>query len=66
MLAIHKGYILFIYFRLLFVKLTVFPTIYIWISVDPLSPHDAIKHHFASLKTDFISLQPRVLERKFR
>ena len=31
----------------------------------PLSPHDALKHHFTSLKTDFIFLQQRVLERKF-
>ena len=23
--------------------------------VHPLSPHDALKHHFASLKNDFIS-----------
>ena len=27
-----------------------------------LSPHDALKHHFTSLKTDLISLQPRVFE----
>ena len=32
---------------------------------NPLSPHDASKHHLASLKTDLISQQPRVLERKF-
>ena len=32
---------------------------------NPLSPHDALKHHFASLKTYLIFLQPRVLERKF-
>ena len=32
---------------------------------NPLSPHDALKHHFTSLKTDFIFLQPRVLEREF-
>ena len=31
----------------------------------PLSLHDALKHHFTSLKTDLIFLQPRVLERKF-
>ena len=30
--------------------------------VNPLSPHDAIKHHFTSLKTDLIFLQLRVLE----
>ena len=33
--------------------------------INPLSPHDALKHHFTSLKTDLIFLQPRVLERKF-
>ena len=32
---------------------------------NPLSPHDALKHHFTSLKTDLIFLQLRVLERKF-
>ena len=32
---------------------------------NPLSPHYALKHHFTSLKTDLIFLQPRVLERKF-
>ena len=32
---------------------------------NPLSPHDALKHHLTSLKTDLISLQPRVWERKF-
>ena len=32
---------------------------------NPLSPHDALKHHFTSLKTYLIFLQPRVLERKF-
>ena len=25
----------------------------------PLSPHDALKHHFTSLKTDLFFLQPR-------
>ena len=30
-----------------------------------LSPHDALKHHFTSLKTDLIFIQTRVLERKF-
>ena len=30
--------------------------------LTPLSPHDALKHHFTSLKTDLIFLQPRVLE----
>ena len=32
--------------------------------LNPLSPHDALKHHFSSLKTQFISLQLRVLEGK--
>ena len=34
-------------------------------SVNPFSPHDALKHHFTSLKADLIFLQQRVLERKF-
>ena len=34
-------------------------------SFNPSSPHDALKHHFTSLKTQFISLQLRVLEGKF-
>ena len=29
---------------------------------NPLSPHNALKHHFTSLKTDLILLQQRVLE----
>ena len=33
--------------------------------INPLSPHDALKHHFTSLITDLIFLQLRVLERKF-
>ena len=33
--------------------------------LNPLSPHDALKHHFTSLKTDLIFLQLSVLERKF-
>ena len=33
--------------------------------INPLSPHDALKHHFTSLETYLIFLQPRVLERKF-
>ena len=32
---------------------------------NSLNPHDALKHHFTSLKTDLIFQQPRVLERKF-
>ena len=33
--------------------------------INPLSPHDALKHHFTSLNIDFIFLQLGVLERKF-
>ena len=33
--------------------------------INPSSPHDALKHHFTSLKTDLIPLQPGVLEREF-
>ena len=36
----------------------------VWL-INPLSLHDALKHHFTSLETDLISLQQRVLERKF-
>ena len=32
------------------------------LSFNFLSPHDAIKHHFTSLKTDLIFLQVGVLE----
>ena len=32
------------------------------LTLNPLNPHDALKHHFTSLKTDLISLQPGVLE----
>ena len=48
-LADHFGIIMIIFF--------------VWCSVTPLSPHDALKHHFTFLKTDLIFLQPRVLER---
>ena len=34
--------------------------------LNPLSPHDELKHHFTSLKTHLIFLQPRVLEQNFR
>ena len=34
-------------------------------TVNSLGPHDALKHHFTSLKTDLILLQQRVLERNF-
>ena len=33
--------------------------------INPLGLHDALKHHYTSLKTDLIFLQQRVLERKF-
>ena len=33
--------------------------------INPLRPHDALKHHFTSLKTDLFFLQPGVLDRKF-
>ena len=32
---------------------------------NPLGPHDALKHHFTSPKTDLIFLAPRLLEQKF-
>ena len=32
--------------------------------INPLSPHDALKHYFTFLKTDLIFLQQRVLEWK--
>ena len=32
--------------------------------INPFSPHDALKHHFTSLKTHLIFLQQRVLEQK--
>ena len=32
---------------------------------NTLSPHDALNHHFTSLKTDLFFLQLGVLERKF-
>ena len=30
--------------------------------INPLSPHVALKHHFTSLETDLIFLQPKVSE----
>ena len=36
-----------------------------YVALNPLNPHDALKHHFTSLKTDLIFQQPRVLERTF-
>ena len=35
------------------------------LTFNPLSPHDALKRHFTSLKTDLIFLELGVLERKF-
>ena len=32
------------------------------LTLNPLSPHDALKHHFTSLKTDLIFLQLWALE----
>ena len=32
--------------------------------INPLSPHDALKHHFTSLKTQLIVLQLKVLKGK--
>ena len=40
-------------------------SLYMGLGLNPLSPHDALKHHFTSLKTDLISLQQRILEPKF-
>ena len=35
------------------------------LTLTPLSPHDALKHHLKTLKTDLIFLQLTVLEGKF-
>ena len=35
------------------------------ICINPLSHHDALKHHLKTLKTDLIPLQLTVLEGKF-
>ena len=32
---------------------------------NPLSPHDALKHYFTSMKTYLTFLKQRILERKF-
>ena len=32
------------------------------VTVNPLSPRDALKHHFTTLKTDLIFLQQSVLK----
>ena len=34
------------------------------VAFNPLNPHDALKHHFASLKNDLISWNLVILERK--
>ena len=47
-----------------YAQIFIFPA-WLTIGLNPLSPHDALKHHFTSLKTDLIFLQPSVLERKF-
>ena len=33
-----------------------------WLNINPLIPHDVLKHHFKSLKTDLIFLQLGLLE----
>ena len=38
---------------------------YTWHDLNPLSPHDALKHHFTSLKTDLIFPQLRVFKLNF-
>ena len=43
------------------VRVGLFPPL----TFNPLSPHDALKHHFTYLKTDLIFIQPKVLERIF-
>ena len=35
-----------------------------YLTLNPLSPDDALKHHLTSLKTELIALQPTVLEKK--
>ena len=36
------------------------------VCINHLSPHDALKHHFKSMKTYLIFLKQSVLERKFK
>ena len=38
---------------------------YLPLPFNPLSPHDALKHHLTSLKTGLILLQLGVLKQKF-
>ena len=45
----------------LIASIAVFYILYIF-SFNHLNPHDALKHHFTSLKTDLIFVQQRVLE----
>ena len=33
-------------------------SLHVYDCFNPLNPNDALKHHFASLKTDLIFLQP--------
>ena len=40
------------------VKIFSVPNNYMSPPVDPLGPNDALKHHFTSMKTDLIFLQP--------
>ena len=37
---------------------------FLYMSANPLSPHDALKHDFTYLKTDLILLKPRGFKRK--
>ena len=34
------------------------------LNINPLSPHDALKHHFTYLKTDLILLKPRCFKKE--
>ena len=43
----------------------VIQSLHVWHIINPLSPHDALKHPFTFLKTYLIFLQLRVLEHKF-
>ena len=41
------------------------PVIKVIKHLNPLGPHDALKHHFTALKTDLIFKQLGVLDQKF-
>ena len=43
-------------------QLALYPLVFLF---NPLSPHDALKHHFTSQKKGLIFLQIRALELKF-